>query len=360
MKKARVLVVEDSLTVRRHLVDCLRADLDLEVIAEAEDGRQAIELCESLRPDVVTLDMVLPVLSGLSATEYIMAYCPTPIVIVSSSTNRGELFKTYDALAAGALDVIEKPLGDESDSEWERSFVSTVKLAARVKVITHLRARLRTRRNLPTIPVPAPLKEAGRQKYHYVAIGVSTGGPQALAAILGALPASFPLPILLVIHISPVFGGAFADWLNGQSSIPVALGVHDQPLPPCGTPCVVLAPPDQHLVVSSGRIGLNRDAELHSCRPSVDILFESVAREIGDRAIGVLLTGMGRDGARGLLAIQNSGGMTLAQDEATSIVFGMPREAILLGAARRILPLDEIAPTLVGLASATESEAKSS
>ena len=142
MKKLRVLVVEDSLTVRKYLVECLSADPELEVIAEAEDGKRAIELCERLRPDVVTLDMMLPVMTGLSATEYIMAYCPTPILIVSASTNRGEAFRTYDALAAGALDVIEKPLDGAGSPEWEQKLLSTVKLVARVKVITHLRARL--------------------------------------------------------------------------------------------------------------------------------------------------------------------------------------------------------------------------
>jgi len=142
MQKIRILVVEDSLTVRRRLVEVLNGDPELQVAGEAGDGKAAIELCQTLRPDVVTLDMILPVMSGLAATEYIMAYCPTPILIVSSSTNRGELFKTYDALAAGALEVLEKPKGDEEDGSWEQKLAATVKLVARVKVITHIRARL--------------------------------------------------------------------------------------------------------------------------------------------------------------------------------------------------------------------------
>ncbi|HEX4610391.1 MAG TPA: chemotaxis-specific protein-glutamate methyltransferase CheB [Urbifossiella sp.] len=344
MTKTRVLVVEDSITVRKYLVDCLRADPDLDVVAEAADGKQAIELCERLRPDVVTLDMVLPVMTGLSATEHIMAYCPTPILIVSASTNRGELFQTYDALAAGALDVMEKPVGGAGEPAWERAFTATVKLLARVKVITHVRARLgRPAAPAPGGPRPGPAHE-------YVAVGASTGGPQALATLLRALPADFPLPLLVVMHISPAFGAAFADWLHEQSPVPVRTPGPDQPLPRAGTPGVLLAPPDRHMAVCGGRLVLTRDREVHSCRPSVDVLFESVARELGPRAAGVLLTGMGRDGARGLLAIRAAGGATLAQDEATSVVYGMPREAVQLGAAGRVLPLGEIGPALVALA----------
>jgi two-component system, chemotaxis family, protein-glutamate methylesterase/glutaminase len=359
VNRIRVLVVEDSLTVRKYLVECLETDPELEVIAEAEDGKQAIELCERLRPDVVTLDMMLPVMTGLSATEYIMAYCPTPIVIVSASTNRGELFRTYEALAAGALDVIEKPLDDGSNPEWEGKLIATVKLISRIKVITHPRAKLASPKTLArTAPSSVVRSQPGKQNHQYVAVGVSTGGPQALAAILSALPADFPLPLLLVIHISPAFGRAFADWLNDQSSIPVAMAVHDQPLPPFGAPGALLAPPDRHLIVRGKRLCLTNDSEVHSCRPSVDILFQSVAREIANRAVGVLLTGMGRDGAQGLLAIRNAGGLTLAQDETTSIVFGMPREAISLGAANRVLPLDDITRTLIACAAPVETEGR--
>src|SRR5437899_360930 len=142
MAKTRVLVVDDSLTARKHLVEILSADPELEVAGEAEDGKRAIELCRALRPDVVTLDMMLPVMSGLAVTEYVMAYCPTPILIVSSSTNRGELYKTYDALAAGAVDVFEKPSGRGPDGAWERGLVASVKIVSRIRVITHIRGRL--------------------------------------------------------------------------------------------------------------------------------------------------------------------------------------------------------------------------
>jgi two-component system chemotaxis response regulator CheB len=349
MNTIRALVVEDSVTVRKYLVDLLRARREFEVIGEAEDGKQAIELCERLRPDVITLDLTLPLLSGLAATEYIMAYCPTPIVIVSGTMNRGEAFKTYDVLTVGAVDVLEKPPADNFDRAWEHRFVETVRVVSRVKVITHPRGRLR--RPLAVCPRVDPSFFSARdQDYRCVAIGASTGGPQTLATLLRDLPADFSLPIVIVMHISLGFGETFAAWLNDQSPIPVVTAKDGDSLPPRGVPRVILAPPDRHLTVRHGRLRLNRDPEVHSCRPSVDVLFESLAAEFGQRNIGVVLTGMGRDGARGLLAIKQAGGMTIAQDEKTSIVFGMPREAIRIGAAKRTLPLGDIAAELTSLA----------
>lgn len=351
MPKIRVLVVEDSLTVRKRLVEVLGADPHLEVVGEAADGKRGAELCEALRPDVVTMDMMMPVMTGLAATEHIMAFCPTPILVVSASTNRGELFRTYDALAAGAVDVLEKPDGTEADGDWERQLRSTVKLVSKIKVITHPRARLaglgRPSPATENAPVNAPA--AG---YRAVAIGVSTGGPAAIQQILQALPRDYPLPILLVIHIGRPFAAAFGEWLGGLSPIPVAYARDGEPLPAVGEGRVVLAPPDHHLVVRQGRLRLTDDPERHSCRPAVDVLFHALAQELGERCAALLLTGMGRDGAEGLGAIRRAGGLTVAQDEATSVVFGMPREAIELGAAERVLPLDQVAPTLIALAPA--------
>jgi two-component system chemotaxis response regulator CheB len=348
MAPTRVLVVEDSITTRKRLVDVLAADPDIVVVGEAGDGQRGVELCESLRPDVVTLDMMLPIMSGLAATEFIMAYSPTPILIVSASTNRGELFKTYDALAAGALDVLEKPTGDEPDGVWEQKLVTTVKLISRIKVITHPRARLNssTRRITPVI---AESVESARQP-RLVAIGTSTGGPAALVTILRALPREFPLPILVVVHIGKLFAPAFAEWLDRQSDIRVSFARDGEKLPPVGDGRVLLASPDSHLVLRQGKLRHTQDPERHSCRPAVDVLFKSLAVELGDECVACLLTGMGRDGAEGLLAIRQAGGSTIAQDEATSVVFGMPREAILLGAAEQILPLDQVASTLAAFA----------
>ncbi|MBI2378148.1 MAG: chemotaxis-specific protein-glutamate methyltransferase CheB [Deltaproteobacteria bacterium] len=361
MTKKRVLVVEDSLTVRKHLVEVLSSDPELEVVGEAEDGKRGIELCADLRPDVVTLDMMLPVMSGLAATEYIMAYCPTPILIVSASTNRGELFKTYEALAAGALDVLEKPLGNHHDDAWQRQLVSTVKLLSRIKVITHPRARLGAlgqrapggpdRKPAHQLParIPPCLQLSPRSGPRAIAIGVSTGGPAALVEILRGLPADFPIPVLVVMHLGKAFASAFAEWLHGMSPVPVAYARDGEPLPEVGRSGVLVAFPDRHLVVQGGRLRLTDDPERHSCRPSVDVLFESIARELGAEGVACLLTGMGRDGAEGLLSVRRAGGSTIAQDESTSVVFGMPREAIQLGAAEQVLPLDKVAPALLAL-----------
>ncbi|NVB82450.1 MAG: chemotaxis-specific protein-glutamate methyltransferase CheB [Kofleriaceae bacterium] len=338
MTRIRVLVVEDSLTVRRQLCDILAADPGLEVVGEAEDGKRAIELCATLRPDVISMDMMMPVMSGLAATEYIMAHQPVPILVVSSSFNRGELFKTYDALAAGAVDVIDKPRGDEEPGVWERRYLTTVKLVSRIRVITHPRAKLRPRPDTPTVrpPIPAPAVR------DLLAIGASTGGPGAVVSILRSLPRRLRTPILLVVHLNEAFGAAFAEWLGNQSPHPVAFA-RDGEVP---GPGVAMAPPGWHLVLEQGRFRLTKGPERHSCRPSVDVLFESIAREVGPGAVACLLTGMGRDGAAGLLAIRNAGGFTIAQDEATSVVFGMPREAVALDAATKVLPLPDIGPFL--------------
>jgi two-component system chemotaxis response regulator CheB len=346
----RVLVVEDSVTVRRHLCAVLGTDPDVKVVAEAGDGKQGIHLCQTLRPDVVTMDMMLPVMSGLGATEYIMAHCPTPIVIVSSSTNRGEMFKTYEALAAGAIDVLEKPIGEEAEGEWERRFIATVKLVSRVRTVTHVRARLGPLGQSRPIAQRWPATQSlSRRQYQVVAIGASTGGPGAILEILRALPSDFALPLLLVLHINEPFAAAFAEWLDGQTGFRVAYAADGQLVPGTGGR-VIMAPPDCHLVASNGRLRLTRAPERHSCRPSVDVLFESLASEYGSATSACLLTGMGRDGAAGLLDIRRAGGLTIAQDEASSVVYGMPREAVLLGAVDRVLSLAEIGPSIAALA----------
>ncbi|MCW3834733.1 chemotaxis-specific protein-glutamate methyltransferase CheB [Sphingomonas canadensis] len=356
MKPIRVLVVEDSRTVRERLVEVLDADPQFEVVGSAGDGGEAIERCRELRPDVMTLDMMLPVMTGLAVTEYVMAHFPTPILIVSSSINRGELYRTYDALAAGAVDAFDKASSfDDDGGEWERRFLAAVRMVSRIKVITHPRARMAPlARRVPeqaaeAVPaVPAPRGPA----VSVVAIGASTGGPAAVTEVLRALPEGFPLPVLLVIHIGQPFGSNFADWLDGQTCHRVHFARDGEPLGRRGR--VVMAPPDRHLVVEGGILRLHAGPERHSCRPSVDILFESVALSFGASAAACLLTGMGRDGAAGLLRIRQAGGLTIAQDEATSVVYGMPREAAQIGAAQRVLPLRAIGPAIAAAANAIQ------
>jgi len=349
MQKIRVLVVEDSLTVRKRLCEVLQTDRDIEVVGEAENGEHAIELCRHHRPDVVTMDMMLPLMTGLAATEYIMAHCPTPILICSASVNRGELFKTYDALAAGAVDVLDKPRGDERDELWERRFIESVKLVSRIRVITHLRARLGPL-GRPAAPPPVfPARNGAGAHCRLAAIGASTGGPGAIVEVLRMLPADFLVPVLFVLHINEPFGKVFAEWLDRQIDRPVSYARDGEPLDSLAGR-VVMAPPDRHLVVANGRLRLTHDGERNGCRPSVDVLFESLARECAPSVAACLLTGMGRDGAAGLLEIRRRGGATIAQDQATSVVFGMPQAAVRIGAAERVLPLGAIGPALAALA----------
>ena len=350
MARLRVLVVDDSLTVRRHLAAVLSADGDIEVVGEAEDGRRAIELCLALRPDLITMDMMMPVMSGLAATEYIMAHCPTPILVVSASINRGELFKTYDALAAGAVDVVDKDPGVDTD-HWERELVKTVKLVAKIRVITHPMGKLsplgsfRRHAQAPAATLAPTSVPPPGQSCDVIAIGASTGGPAAVVEVLRGLPVPLPVPVLLVVHINEPFGTAFADWLDRQTSHSVVVA-RDGDVLSSLSGRVSMARPGRHMTVRGGKLALTDEAERHSCRPSVDVLFESIARGYGPAAAAALLTGMGKDGAAGLLAIRAAGGLTIAQDEATSVIYGMPREAVLLGAANEVLPLGRIGTVL--------------
>jgi two-component system, chemotaxis family, protein-glutamate methylesterase/glutaminase len=347
--KIRALVVAEA-AVRKLVVDALAADPTFEIVATASDGRQAIERCEQHRPDVVTMDMVLPLMSGLGATEWIMAHCPTPIIILSGSmagapfdAGRGEVLRSYDAIAAGAVDVIPRPIQASSDGSWEERLRFVARVASRIKVMTHVRARL--------IPSVAPPSGAARgTPARVIAVGASTGGPAAVRRLLMGLPKELPAPVLLVMHVEAPFDVTLADWLDGQTAHRVAIATDGTPLFE-GPPRVWMSPAGKHMSVARRRICLEAGPERHSCRPSIDVLFESLASEVGEETVGVLLTGMGRDGAAGLLALRQAGAHTIAQDEATSIIYGMPRAAIELGAAVTVLPLDAIAPALRRLTS---------
>ncbi len=338
MSALRILIVEDSLTVRRHLVDVFSAAPSCTVVGEAADGERGFQLCQSLRPDVVTLSLTLPGINGVETTRRIMAYCPTPIVAFTSAENRAPGLRLMDALAAGAIDALEKPARPISGS-WAEELLGRVKLAARVPTRAQLAGPLR--------PEPESARELSLRA---VVMGASTGGPSAVREILKGLPADFPLPVVLVMHLSDAFEFPMVEWLSKNSRVPVRHATHGELLPPVGQPGVVMARADRHLVLRGGRLWLTDEPLRNSCRPAVDLLFESAARELGPRAIGCLLTGMGRDGAEGLHALKEQGAMTLAQDEASSAVFGMPREAIQMGAARFVVSLKDMAGWLVTLA----------
>ncbi|GAA1039301.1 chemotaxis-specific protein-glutamate methyltransferase CheB [Virgisporangium ochraceum] len=334
----RVLVVDDSPTVRHRLCEALRTDPGIEVAGVAGTGTAAIDLARTLRPDVITMDIMLPGLNGLAATEHIMAHCPIPILVVSASDNRSEAFTTCAALAAGAVDALDKPTGDVPDDVWDRKLRSAVRVVSKVAVITHPRAKLTRLREAPPV---APVRWDRQQ---VVAVGASTGGPAAVVDLLRAVPTDVGVPILLVQHIGAAFAASYAEWLDGQTAHRVACARDGEPVAPGR---VTVAPGERHLTVRDGRVHLDDGPERHSCRPSVDVLFESVALAYPGAATGCLLTGMGRDGASGLLAMRRAGCRTVAQDEATCVVYGMPREAVLLGAAEEVLPPAEMGRRLV-------------
>ena len=354
----RVLVVDDSATVRNRLIEIIGTDRELVVVGEARNGREAVALTASLRPDIVTLDIVMPDMTGLAATEQIMAHHPTPILIVSASFNRGELFTTYDALAAGAVDVLDK--SGVGDDDWDARFLKALKLVSKIRVITHPRGRLGALGRAPgaitaSLPVArsSGLDAFRERRVEVIAIGASTGGPSALAEVLRAIPARFAIPILVVLHIDQAFAISFADWLGAQTG-------HDVRVARDGDPVVgqagrvLFAPPGHHVEVVHGSIRLTNAPPRHHCRPSIDVLFESLAAGSGERTAACVLTGMGRDGASGLLAIRVAGGVTIAQDEATSVIYGMPKEAVINGGAERELPLGDIGPALAALRSTRE------
>jgi two-component system chemotaxis response regulator CheB len=352
-RRVRVLVVEDSATVRARIVEVLRSDDGIDVIAEATDGRAAIALCLELRPDVITMDLMLPIINGLAATEYLMQHCPTPILIISAAMNRDGFVDTLAPLAAGAVDVLEKPDASvaEGGEEWDRHLIATVKLVAKIRVITHLGRRPR-----PSAPVEVerPDRPTHLGKYSVLAIGASTGGPTAVCTVLRGLPPSFSLPVLLVMHVSESFGSTFTEWLADMIGRKVHLATTGEPLSAAAGQ-VIMAPPGRHLALHRNTLMLTSDRERHSCRPSVDVLFESLAQTLGARVAACLLTGMGRDGAAGLLEVHRAGGLTIAQDEATSAVYGMPGEAVRLGAAQHVLPIDQIGPAVAKLTGSVEA-----
>lgn len=343
----KVLVVEDSPVVREFLVHILGADPAIEVIGTANDGEEALEAVARKRPDVITMDIHMPKLDGLEATRRIMETHPTPIVIVSGSTDPREVATTFRAIEAGAVAVLRRPAGighpDHEASTGE--LVRTVKLMSEVKVI---RRWPRAGRK-PQLPLAAAAPRAQAEaKAKLIAIGASTGGPPVLQTILAALPADFPVPILIVQHMASGFTQGFVQWLAQTSSLPMHLAAHDELVRPGH---VYVAPDEfQMRVERGGRIALTPDAPENGLRPAVSCLFRSVAEVYGRDAVAGLLTGMGRDGAEELKRLREMGAVTFAQDKDSSVVHGMPGAAILLDAATFILPPAKIAAVLTNLA----------
>lgn len=323
-----VLVVDDSELFVAALVEILAIDPAVHVVGTARTGAEAIEMAKRIRPHVILMDVHMPTLSGIDATEEIMNACPTPILLMTSGYDGSAATVAFTALQSGALDVVDKPQWSPWDEGQARALVEHVKLLASVPVISHVRAKLK-----------APLqqhaaadrceREAGGRKL--VAIAASTGGPAALGAILSRLPADFAAPVLIVQHMIPDFTPAFVSWLDSTSPLRVRLARDNERVEP-GT--ALVAPDGVHLTVAaSGRVRLFSASQPTLHCPSADVLFASVARAYGAQAVGLLLTGMGRDGAEGLAEMRRSGALTIAQDASSSVVDGMPRAARELDAA---------------------------
>jgi two-component system chemotaxis response regulator CheB len=338
MARIKVLLADDSQTVLNALSALLKDEPDIEVVGRASDGVEAVSLAKALRPDVVTMDVMMPRLDGLGATAAIMAEAPARVLIVSSITESQQMDLSFRAIEAGALELISKPKGSGVDElrKWGRRVAESIRLMAEVPVIT--------RRRLSSLPAYVPQVRTPVDVFGLVA---STGGPPALALLLGALPAGLPVPILIAQHITEGFTSGLVRWLASVS--PLKVGIAQE-----GRACMpgeVYLPPDGHHleVDAEGLIRCPKWTGEGHC-PSGDRLLSTLARAYGGRAAGVVLTGMGEDGAQGLLAIKNAGGQTFAQDATTSVVFGMPQAAFQLKATQTLLPLEAMAPIIRELA----------
>ncbi|NKE73445.1 chemotaxis-specific protein-glutamate methyltransferase CheB [Candidatus Manganitrophus noduliformans] len=344
-----VLVVEDSRVVREFLIHLLGSDPNIRVIGAVADGEEALEAVARERPDVVTMDIHMPKMDGLEATRRIMETNPVPIVIVSGSGDPKEVATTFRAMEAGALAVLPRPVG-MNHPEYEamaRELVQTVKLMSEVKVVRRW-ARIQRNGAIVSAVRAPPLPKQSLAEIKLVAIGASTGGPLALQTILSALSNRFPVPVLIVQHMVADFIPGFVEWLDQTCSLPVRVAAHGESILPGHA---YMAPGGYQMKVETGqKISLTRDLPENGHRPSVSSLFRSVAQVFGSRAVGVLLTGMGKDGAEELRLMKDQGAMTFAQDEESSVVHGMPGEAIRLGGAAYVLPPDKIAAALTSLA----------
>jgi len=341
----RILVVDDSATARTLLVSILAADPAIQVVGEASDGLEAIALTQKLRPDLITMDLHMPRLDGLEATKEIMITVPTPIVIVSGTTRTREVKDSLDTLRVGALEVVVKPPGPRSPGfvAAAQHLVATVKALSQVKVVRHWRPPSVQ----PAVRSTRALVPPGAARRRIVAIAASTGGPAALRFLLSGLPGDFALPILMVQHITPGFVSGLASWLDSSSPLRVKLAEQGEPLTPH---TVFLAPDHRHLGASGhGTVALSSSPPIGGFRPSGTFLFESVGRAFGAGAVAVILTGMGDDGVEGLRMIRRTGGQVIAQDETTSVIFGMPGAAIAAGLVDLVQPLPAITQYLAAL-----------
>lgn len=343
-KKVRVLIADDSSVGRRLLASILSGDPSIEVVGMASDGKEAFEMTIRYKPDVVSMDINMPVMDGIEATKKIMSYNPVPVIIVSSIYRDADVMTAIKELEAGAVMVLPKPHGPghETFEPSANKYLNAVKLMAEVKVV---------RRNNGYNHTPLPVKTFSKTEVcrfytdaKVVVIGSSAGGPEALKLFLTELSPNFPLPILLVQHIDSNFTYGFAAWLNSFSTLEAVISKEgDEPV----KGRIYMPPPDKHMIVKNGKISIINESELNTLhKPSVDVLFNSIANFYKEQSIGIILSGMGKDGAQGLNNMKNAGAFTFIQDRSTALIYGMPGEAEKLGAACSILSPVDIARKL--------------
>lgn len=353
----KVLLVEDSPVATIVLKRIFDASPEIEVIGTACNGLEALELIPKLQPEVICTDLNMALMNGLEFTQEVMKKYPRPILIISASVQAKDTQNVFELMKAGALDVFPKPIGGLA-SDYARlanELIAKVKVLSGVKVFTRhqrlggIEIADRPNQQINQLPMQQQHKlsstNLNSQTIKLLAVGASTGGPQALHSIISQFPANFPVPVICIQHISEGFLQGLVDWLGFESKLLVKIAGLGE-FPQAG---IVYFPPEKrHLELDAqGRFVYSESANFAGHCPSITVTFKSVANFYGRAAAGVLLTGMGRDGAEGMLAISRLGGLTIAQDEASSVVFGMPKEAIALGAAQYVLPVSAIAPLLL-------------
>jgi two-component system, chemotaxis family, protein-glutamate methylesterase/glutaminase len=330
--KIRVLIVEDSASVRMFLHDIIERDPRLEVAAAVETAEEALRIVDQVAPHVISLDIRLPGMNGLEATRRIMSLRPTPIVIVAASVQSDDLNIVMKALEAGALTVLEKQVGrtNQDYQDMAERLCTQLAIMSQVKVVRQHSTRITSTR---------PSHSPAVCSFAMLGVASSTGGPAALLQLLGSLGSSFPLPILLVQHITASFLEGFAAWLQTAAGLPVVIVRHTAtPLPGV----VYMAPADRHLIADGGQLRVESGSPVSGQCPSGTVLFRSMAQSFGNTGLGVVLTGMGDDGAAGLRELRDAGGHTIAENASTAVVYGMPAAAVKLGAVCESLPLPAI------------------
>jgi two-component system chemotaxis response regulator CheB len=339
----RVLLVEDSQVTLVILRRILNSSLQIQVVGEARTGLEALELIPKVQPDVICTDLHMPKMDGLEFTSEVMALYPRPILVISSWVQEEDSPHVFQLLKAGALDIFPKPSAGltTEDKLLNQELINKIQILSGVKVFKKKRKSPSPVKSLETF------SSKSYSKPEIVAIGASTGGPQAIYEVFAQLPSNFPVPVICIQHICVGFLQGFIDWLSSSCRLPIQIAKPgDKPQPGM----IYFPPEQQHLELDDrGRFICSNSPRLDGHRPSVTVTFKSVAKFYGGATVGILLTGMGRDGAEGMQCIAQAGGLTIAQDEATSVIFGMPKEAIDLGAAKLILPIHAIAPRLLAL-----------